>query len=125
MMRIAPNYIITMNRGDTAVIPLELNLGSAAYPEYYELKDGDFVYFALLEANQKWENAILKKTLSLEDYDSQLHIVNIRFEPEDTEYLLPGNYYYQIKLFRSADNTEDKFDHVDTIIDRTRFTILN
>ena len=124
MIRIQPNYLITMNRGDTGVLEFNINLGTAVCQDIYDMKEGDFIYFGLLEPNQKWERAILKKTYSYEDYDQTLRSVKVRFEPEDTEYLLPGTYYYQIKLFRPHETTDDGYDHIDTIIDRTKITIL-
>lgn len=121
--KISRNGIITMNRGDTFTLPVCINVGSGCQPEYYDLKQGDVLYFALLQPGERWEKAILKKPFYFEDLqpdkDPQFH-----FSSEDTEYLVPGNYYYQVKLYRTAEHCLDGFEHVDTIVPRTKFVIL-
>lgn len=117
------NGIITLHRGDTFTLPVCINLGSGVDPDYYDLQEGDVLYFGLLEPGQKWEEAIVKKIITSEDVEKGSDPM-IHFYTEDTEYLVPGNYYYEVKLFRSSNNTEDGFEHVDTIIPRTKFVIV-
>ena len=86
--------------------------------------DSDHLYFALLEPGQKWEEAIVKKAYWANDIDPITKTVMIHFYPEDTEYLKPGNYYYQIKLQRCSRSTKDGYEHIDTVVPRTKFVIL-
>ena len=141
-LKLSKNGIITLNRGDTFTLPVYINIGSGVYPETYalqkHLKEGcpddgkeehyytDHLYFALLEPGQKWEDAILKKAYwaGSKEADTITKTVLIHFYSEDTEYLKPGNYYYQIKLQRCKESTNDGFEHVDTIVQRTKFVIL-
>ena len=86
-------------RGDTLIIP-----------ELYTLLEGDEIYFALLEPNQCWEEAILKKKYTTPDFD-------IKLDPKDTMCLIPGLYYYQIKL-------RNKEGEVYTLCPRSKLYIL-
>ena len=51
---------IRLTRGDTLTLPIQINQGDNMYPILYELEQKDEVYFALMEPNQPWEQAILK-----------------------------------------------------------------
>ena len=123
--KISRNGIITTHRGDTFTVPVCINVGSGCQPKPYDLKPGDVLYLGLLEPGQRWEKAILKKTITYEesqkypDEDPTFY-----FRIEDTEYLVPGNYYYEVKLYRAPENCEHNLEHVDTIIPRTKFVIL-
>ena len=126
--------IISMNRGDTFSFVLDVNVGSGVCPKWYTLQttinpqtgeeEKDYLYFALLEPNQRWEDAILKKTYDSTDILAGYSNPILRIDTEDTEYLRPGTYYYQVKLFRAGPHCEDGLDHVDTVIPRTKFIIL-
>lgn len=142
MFTIVGNGIITLNRGDTFTIPLDINIGTGVAPKYYTLKgpqnedypeDRDRLFFALLEPNQRWEDAIVKKVYTSDDIAVEYGVPLLHFYSEDTEYLKPGTYYYQVKLLRSRFNDmsenvdksiDDGFEHVDTVIPRTKFIIL-
>lgn len=125
MANISKNNIITVNRGDSFKLPFKVKIGDATVNNIqYDLQPGDFLYFAVMEGNQKWEDAIIKKAYTYEDYDYIYHEALIRFEIEDTEYLIPGTYYYQIKLYRPKENAVDGFEAVDTVMPRTKFIIL-
>lgn len=124
MARVASNGIIEINRGDTATFPVYVNVGTALKTILYELREGDNIYFALLEPHQKWENAILKKVYDYTSFDSKHFCIPIHFYTEDTEYLHPGTYYYEIKLRKDAKNNDDGFESVETIVPRTKFFIV-
>ena len=110
------NHIIEVNRGDSFVITCNINLGSPIFPEYYILEDGDKVYFGLMEPNQPFEFALIRKVF---DKESQTDTtVAMDFVPEDTEFLMPGRYYYSIKLEKSNGD-------VFTVIPKTKFTIFD
>lgn len=122
---ISKNNIIVTNRGDSFKFPVQLNIGTIVNPTFYDLMKGDFVYLGVMEANQKFEDAIIKKKYGHDDYNEEYQYLMIRFTPEDTECLVPGTYYYEIKLFRDGKNVTDGHDAVDTILNRTQFIITD
>ena len=101
---------MSMHRGDTKIIKPIIYCGDKLSGKLYKLNDGDELYFALLEPNQCWENAILKKKYMNPDFE-------IKLNPRDTMCLIPGLYYYQIKL-RNKDN------EVYTLCNRSKLYIL-
>lgn len=117
MGTISSNNIIVINRGDSFIFTHKLNLGSAMYPEYYELKDNDKVYLGVTECNKPFEQAIIKQVYDKQDQDTGLD-VTFKFKPDDTLYLLPGRYYYEIKL--STDNGSNVY----TILPKTILYIV-
>lgn len=110
---------IRLSRGDTLDLPLEINQGTKLDPIRYELQPNDEVYFALMEPNQPWEFAIIKKKYTDKDFLEGL--ASLHFEPEDTMCLLPGLYYYQVKV-RIYDPSTDRYI-VNTIMPKTQFWI--
>ena len=112
--------IINMFRGDSLDIPLDIRNGSVMNYEQYNLTDNDTVYFGLMEPNQKFEDAILKKVLTISDIDNDGNLI-VKLEPIDTVDLLPGKYYYSIKLKQNSDNSYDVY----TLLKETEFWILN
>ena len=86
-------------RGDTKVLHHVIFNGDNFNKTLYELIEGDELYFAILEPNQAWENAIVKKKLEVIPETSEFKIA---LSPTDTMYLMPGPYYYQVKLRRAT-----------------------
>lgn len=133
MFNIAFNGIITVTRGDSFKFPLTINFGSNLEPNTYGLKEHDKVYFAVMEPNQPFECALIRKVFTLKDVNENQEI-EISFKPKDTVHVLPGKYYYQIKLQRFhkkldyAGNELDEWDFddydVDTVVDKTQFFIM-
>ena len=122
MFNISYNGIITINRGDSFRLPLMLNYGTKMEPLMYRMTPKSFVYFAVMEPNEPFENALIRKKYTIDDVDEDGNIV-IKFRPQDTQCVLPGKYYYQVKLQRfNSDDSEDY--EVDTVIDKTQFFIL-
>lgn len=122
MFTIAFNGIITINRGDSFKFPLVLNAGTNLEPEDFDIPYRSVVYFAVMEPNQPFEDALIRKKYTFDDCDENGNIM-IRFRPQDTQCVLPGKYYYQVKLQRF--NSEDPEDYeVDTVIDKTLFWIM-
>lgn len=120
MFRISKNSkIIELTRGDSFRYPLFINVGSELCPQRYLLKDGDTVYFALMEPNQKFEDAILKKIYTFNDEETPEGDLIIKLNSMDTQYLSPGKYYYTIKIQFSMSDLP-----VQTIIDNREFWIL-
>lgn len=121
MFRIGNNGIVTVNRGDSFDLPVTLQTGTALQPQVYELQENDCLYLGIMEPNQPFEVAIVRKKLTYDDvYDTGSIVFN--FTPNDTLCLLPGKYYYQVKL-TSTDPDNTCIKHVETIIDKTLFYI--
>lgn len=113
------NNIITITRGDTFSPPLFINAGSDLKPVRYELGDYDEVYLGIMEPNQPFENAIVKKRYTKANIN-EYGDVKVRFEHDDTKCLVPGKYFYEIKAkFIKEDGSVD----INTIIQRTEFWI--
>lgn len=125
MATVARNGIIEIHRGDTAVFPILINIGTNIMPLLYELREKDTLYFAVMEPGKKFEDAIIRKTFGPSDFNRKTFCVPVRFYPEDTEYLKPGRYYYQVKLRRDASNIDCGFEAVETIIPKTKFIIVD
>lgn len=123
MFDITKNKIITVNRGDSFEFNVDINIGTPMNEVPHTMLDAERLYFALMEPNKSFEQAILvkwyDKTAQNED-----GTVTIKFDPSDTENLHEGVYYYQIKL-RAIVNNELGEDEVSTIIGKTKFIILD
>ena len=112
--------IIVINRGDTYEFDLTINDDSLN--GRYILQDDDVLYFGLMDPHQKFEDALLRKRYTKDDCDEGGNL-NIEIRPEDTIDLLPGVYYYAVKLHRMK-NTESEFiDKVITVINKTKFVL--
>lgn len=120
MFHISNNGIVTVNRGDSFEFPITLNVGSSIDRTNYVLGQTDVLYLGIMEPNQPFETALIRKKFTHADLDSDNNIV-IRFWPEDTVCVLPGKYYYQVKLQTIDERTGRK--DVETVIDKNLFYI--
>ena len=120
--------IIKMNRGDTYEFNLTIDDEGSENGKYI-LQGNDTVYFGLMEPNSAFEQSLVRKSTNdciKFDKDGNFFIT---IEPEDTEYLLPGVYYYSIKL--EVDHLQGKtyesihIHKVITVINKTKFIILD
>lgn len=121
MFNVSSNGIITVNRGDSFDLPIVLNMGSSMEYSAYMMTNKDTVYLGVMEPNQPFENALIRKKLRFEDLDENGNIV-FKFKTKDTEYLMPGKYYYQVKLQTICDDATGEYD-VETVVDKTLFYI--
>ena len=122
MFNITYNGIITVNRGDSFCLPLLINYGTKMDPLHYTPGDNAIIYFGVMEPNQPFENAIIRKKYTSKDVDDDGNVV-IKFKPQDTQCVLPGKYYYQVKVQRFlSDDPEDYA--VDTVVEKQQFYIL-
>lgn len=120
MFDIDYSKIITMNRGDSFEASLFINCGTKMCPHRYLLKPGDKVYFALMEPNQKFEDAILKKVYeNFENVTPEGDLI-ITLKSEDTQHLLPGKYFYTIKV-----NFADSTLPIQTVIENREFWLVD
>lgn len=117
--------IIKMNRGDTYEFNLTIDDEGSENGKYL-LQGNDTVYFGLMEPNSAFEQSLVKKIYTEEDRDKDGNIF-ITIEPEDTEHLLPGVYYYSVKLEVDHENGEtcESIHKVITVINKTKFIILD
>ena len=111
------NGTIYVVRGDSGEFVVPLNIGTNLFPKYLN-SDNFIIYFGVMEPNQPFENAIIRQK-----YDSTSvkdNTVTIKLRPDDTRCLLPGKYYYQIKI---EDIHSDSTSDVYTVVDKTQFFI--
>ena len=120
MFDLSPNGIIKLTRGDSFSTPLFINKGTDLEPLRYELQDGEYVYFGLMEPNYCFEEAIVRKKYSNENKNEDGDIV-ITFDSIDTVHLQPGKYYYEVKAVLLD---KEKKEIVNTIIPKREFYLL-
>jgi hypothetical protein len=123
------NNIIVMTRGDSLEFkPTPITLRDFAT---YQLQGDDTIYFGLMDPGQPFEAALVRKVFTADDFSSLEDFV-IEFTPEDTLDLLPGKYFYALKLHINhieikpidAYNYESvELDKVVTLINKTKFII--
>ena len=126
MLTIDSNCTISMNRGDTADIPIFINITQDKLNLVrYTLTENDVVYVCVAEPLQKWEDALIKKVYTINDLNENGDIV-LHLDVLDTEYLAPGTYRYEVKLV-TYDNrfAEDRvIVSVSTVVPRKKFIIV-
>lgn len=116
------NGIINVNRGDSFELSIPLNYGTNLNPDYRPLTPNSYLYLGIMEPNQPFENALIKKRCTIEDMVNNRSVL-IKFKPQDTQCVLPGKYYYQVKVQTFLSDKVDDY-LVDTIVDKTLFYIL-
>ena len=115
MFKINYDKKITMVQGDTGVIRMRIH--------NYELSQGDEVRFAIVnKANPSIllcqhsdKKIVLEKQVTVFEKDGSARIV---IYPDDTEYLQPGKYLYEIQV-------KTKDGRVDTVVPLTSFTLMD
>lgn len=121
MFNISNDGIISLTRGDCVSIPLFINQGTDVAPMRYALKNSDTVYLGLCEPNKTFEQAIVRKKYTSDNWtinaDGDLVI---SFNANDTEYLEDGLYYYTVKLVTKHEGGSEE---VQTLIQKTKFYI--
>lgn len=125
MIDLSRNGIIEINRGDSFELPLFINQGTDITPIRYNMKNSNSeVYVGVMEPNQPFERAIIRKKYTKDDVNENGDIV-IKFSSNDTVCLLPGKYYYQIKikLYNNYDNNKEDCN-INTIVPMTQFIIV-
>lgn len=132
MYTISNNGFITITRGDSFQSPLFINQGTVAVPVRWNIKNYPKakVYLGVMEYRQPFEEALIRKYYWTETigkgatekriphYELNKYgdiVVTIR--AQDTAFLLPGKYYYEVKVdFGDGE--------IDTVIPKTEFFIL-
>lgn len=124
------NNIIVMNRGDT--YDFDLLIDDIDSPDgIYHLKGNDTVYFGIMDPQQPFEEALVKKKFTMADVYPN-GVLNIVIAPEDTLDLLPGTYYYSVKAHLQHENFYEPtgeflgyVDQVNTIITKTKLFLCD
>ena len=116
MMTISNNNIITVTRGDSFSLSFCDFIVNTIDPDC-TLHPGDSAYFGLMEPNHQFEHALIRKKVTNETEEDMVR-VEFDFTPEMTEFLLPGNYYYSVKIERADGKVE-------TLVKKTKFRILD
>jgi hypothetical protein len=92
-----------MTRGDTVEIPLHIFFNNPSFRNIaYFPNIHDKIYFAIMEPNQPFEEAIVKKIYEYNDVDQLTGVVNVKLDSYETEFLAPGNYYYTVKILKKT-----------------------
>lgn len=120
MNNIAENGIITLYAGDTFIAPIFLNAGDNTCPVRYTLEEGDKLYVGIMEPNQPFECALVRKLLTKDDLNAWGD-PELKLSPEDTEHIMPGTYYYEAKLVTT--DKEGK-EVVQTVISKRKLYVL-
>lgn len=146
MFNQAKNNIFTITRGDSGYILCYINGGTPLDPIGLQLEENQELYFGVTEPNQPFEFAILKKKYDYENppeyttaeiigkcWCGQVDrisidgsLIKINLQPQDTVCLLPGKYYYSIKLKTNTLDGEGKILSytVNTIVDKAIFNVV-
>lgn len=126
----AMNNIIVLNRGDTYEFDLTIN-DETSIDGRYRLKENDALYLGIMDPGQPFETALIRKKVTVEDTDAMGNI-NLVLSPEDTLDLLPGKYFYSVKLhldhYEYDPKTKEIIGQVDkvvTIINKTKFILCD
>ena len=94
---------IRLTRGDSGEFLYKINIGDNMSPMFYQLNENDELFLGIMEPNQPFESAIIRKYFRSNDMDENGN-VKISFKPNDTVCLMPGLYYYQLKLVDVTQN---------------------
>ena len=132
---IANNNIIVLNRGDS--YQFDLLIADSESPNgFYRIQGDDTVYFGIMDPHQPFEEALVKKRFTVADANPYTGLLTIVINPEDTLDLLPGTYYYAVKIHLQHHSylcnwTTDEplavsyVDQIDTVINRTKFFLCD
>lgn len=124
MFTISNNNIISLSRGDEVSTPIFINWGTQIRPVRYTLQDGDKLYFYLYEPNYSCDRCLLEKEYTNKDLNEYGDVI-LTFDESDTKHLLPGEYYYEIKVERVETDGELITNEImNTIVPQTKFFIV-
>lgn len=127
-MILAYNGTVTLVRGDTCKIPLA-DILPIEYKDY-TLTGNDTIYFGLMLPRQPFEQALIKKVISITE-DTPLKDILITLTSNETVELTDRKYFYSIKLLKNhtetIEGTEESntVDEVVTLVNKTKFIICD
>lgn len=114
--------IVTITRGDSFEAVVFVNQGTLLVPVRYEVTGTDNLFLGIMEPNQLFENAIIRKVFNSNSKKTEDGDIIISLEPYETEHLHPGTYYYSIKLQQFDDDSNKEY--VTTIVPKTLLYIV-
>ena len=119
MLTISNNGFISLTRGDSFTVPLFINRGTVFHPVRYYIADNPnaAVYLGVMEPNQPFERATIRKKYTSESSINDFGDLMIEFTSNDTKCLYPGRYYYEVRIKHSDGSVE-------TVIPATDFVIF-
>ena len=111
--KIGLNGIIVLHAGDTFSAPIVFD---------EECFSGDDkLYIGIMEPHQPFKYALVRKVINASDL-AEGEEPMFKLESNDTEFIMPGTYYYEIKLQRLPIGGEEI---IDTVVPRTKLIILD
>jgi hypothetical protein len=120
--------MIVLNRGDT--YEFDLTIADRAGGRY-RLQEDDVIYFGIMDPHQPFEDALVRKKYTIEDTDANGNLTVV-IEPEDTLDLLPGIYYYSVKIHLQHETIHPEtnevlgyVDKVNTVINKTKLFLCD
>lgn len=120
MFCLSENGNIRITRGDTIQFPFVPATGNSVSYLIYPMQERDEMYFGVMEPNSSFEDALIRKKYTYAHQNSNGSII-VDIDSSDTEYLLPGMYYYQIKM-NIYDAVNDRYI-VQTVMPKNQFWI--
>lgn len=97
MINISNNSLIEMNRGDSFYYPLFINKGKNLELERYILSGNDTVYLSIMEPNQPFDFGVVRQIYTKDNLNQNGDLI-LKIETKDTQNLVPGVYYLEIKI---------------------------
>ena len=117
---VGKNQIIKLIVGDTLNLYLFINQNTQVEPIRYVLEQDDVVYFRIMQYWHDFEHPVVEKTYTSSSTTDDDGNLLIHLDSEDTEDLVPGTYFYCIKLV----HVENDGDVVYTIMPSTLFYLM-
>lgn len=103
MYCLLPTASLSLTRGDTRTLELPLYEGIGVDRTNYSIEESDVLYFGLMECNQAFEDALIRKKLTIDNVTDNQFLVD--FITSDTENLRTGKYFISAKLVSGLDVT--------------------
>lgn len=122
MLNISRSGNISINRGDTFKIPLFIDCSKDIFNSIrFPMQDGDEVYFYLVEPNTSFKCPLIKQIYTKEDTNENGDVI-LKFAHKDTNWIVPGTYYYEIKVRRKLKKGFE--DALITVATRRKFIVM-
>lgn len=120
MLTVSRDGIIQLSRGDSCDLPLFINAGTATEPIRFDMREHEntVVYVSVMEPNRYFEQGFVRKVYSKDNWKiNENGDLVVQFTPEDTRFVPPGKYYYEIKIDLEGKGV------VNTVVQTTEFWI--
>lgn len=122
MLEISLSGNIKINKGDVFKVPLFIDCSDDIFTSIrLPFKEGDEIYFYIIEPNTSLRLPLLKQTYTKDDINENGDIV-LNFTEKDTDWIIPGVYYYEIKLKKASNEYFDS--ELITIVKRRKFIVM-